>query len=297
MTNLTHDPTLRSWVESANAPDTDFPIQNLPFCVFSDDQPESVPRGGVAIGDHIVDLAVCADANLFQGRAADAVYVAAAGTLNEFMAMEPAYHAALRAELSALLSGDGATHRGIPLPEEVLCPMDGVYLHTPARIGNYTDFYASVHHATNVGSMFRPDNPLLPNYKYVPIGYHGRASSITLNDAVVRPHGQTKPPGALVPTFGPCTQLDYELEVGVYVGHGNMLGAPIPTAPSRSQNPRMITSSPSSRNRRSSPVGSVMGSVPRHVISNRQPRDSLSGPDTVPLANKSPGLRSQPPLV
>lgn len=106
--------------------------------------------------------------------------------------------------------------------------MDGVYLHTPARIGNYTDFYASVHHATNVGSMFRPDNPLLPNYKHVPIGYHGRASSITLNEEVVRPQGQTKPPTETVPTFGPCKQLDYELEVGVFIAQGNMLGVPIP---------------------------------------------------------------------
>jgi fumarylacetoacetase len=106
--------------------------------------------------------------------------------------------------------------------------MDGVYLHTPARIGNYTDFYASVHHATNVGSMFRPDNPLLPNYKYIPVGYHGRASSITLNDEVVRPNGQTKPPNETAPTFGPCTQLDYELEVGAFVTRGNMLGSPIP---------------------------------------------------------------------
>jgi len=235
MTNLTHDPTLRSWVESANEPGSDFPIQNLPFCIFSDDEPESQPRGGVAIGDQIVDLAVVTDANLFSGRAADAVYVAAGPSLNELMAMDPDYVSALRAELSALLSGDGHSHRGIRLPNTLLRPMDGVYLHTPARIGNYTDFYASIHHATNVGSMFRPDNPLLPNYKYVPIGYHGRASSITLNEMIVRPHGQTKPPTATEPTFGPCAQLDYEMEVGVFIGRGNMLGAPIPMAEADAQ--------------------------------------------------------------
>jgi fumarylacetoacetase len=227
MTNQTHDPHLRSWVETANDPQTDFPIQNLPFCVFSDDDVQEA-RGGVAIGDQIVDLAVCAEANLFTGRAADAVYVAAAGSLNDFMALEPQYISALRAELSALLSGDGRTHRGIPLPKHLLRPMGGAYLHLPARIGDYTDFYASIHHATNVGSMFRPNNPLLPNYKYVPIGYHGRASSISLHDEILRPNGQTKAPDAEAPTFGPCKQLDYEMEVGVFVGHGNALGESIP---------------------------------------------------------------------
>jgi fumarylacetoacetase len=226
MTNLTHDPSRRSWVESANDPETDFPIQNLPYCVFSDDEnPE--PRGGVAIGDQIVDLAVCNAANLFPGRAADAVFMAAGRTLNDFMAMDPMYHSALRSELSEMLSGDGRTHRGNRLPEGLLRPMDGVYLHMPVQIGDYTDFYASVHHATNVGSMFRPDNPLLPNYKYVPIGYHGRASSISLQDTVVRPNGQTKAPDASEPSFGPSKQLDYELELGCFIGQGNVLGEPI----------------------------------------------------------------------
>src|SRR2546430_641018 len=127
MTNHTHEPTLHCWVESANDPETDFPIQNLPFCVFSDEDPESMPRCGVAIGDQIVDLAVCANENLFSGRAADAVYAAAGSTLNDLMSLEPEFVSALRAELSALLSGDGVTHRGIPLPENLLQPMDGVY--------------------------------------------------------------------------------------------------------------------------------------------------------------------------
>lgn len=225
--NLTHDPTLPCWVDSANESGTDFPIQNLPLCVFSEDDPEAIPRGGVAIGDQIVDLAVCAEANLFGGRAADAVFAAAQSTLNDLMSMDPEYVSALRTELSTMLSGDGNTYRGLRLPRNLLYPMDGAVLYMPARIGNYTDFYASVHHATNVGSMFRPDSPLLSNYKYVPIGYHGRASSVSLKDTVIRPHGQTKPPADAVPSFGPTRQLDYELEVGAFIGRGNALGHPI----------------------------------------------------------------------
>ncbi len=227
-TNITHDPSLPCWVESANEPGTDFPIQNLPFCVFSEDDEEAIPRGGVAIGDQIVDLAVCAEASLFGGRAADAVFAAAQSSLNELMSMEAEYISALRAELSTMLSGDGRTHRSMPLPPNLLYPMNGAVLYMPARIGNYTDFYASVHHATNVGSMFRPDNPLLPNYKYVPIGYHGRASSVSLKDTVIRPHGQTKTAAASEPSFGPSEQLDYEVEIGAFVAQGNALGQPIP---------------------------------------------------------------------
>lgn len=229
-TNLTHDPSLRCWVESANVPGCDFPIQNLPFCVFSEFDEEAVPRGGIAIGDQILDMAACADASLFGGRAADAVFVAAQSTLNELMTMDVDHLSALRAEVSALLSGDGRTYRGIPLPKNILHPMDGAVIYMPARIGNYTDFYASIFHATNVGSMFRPDNPLLPNYKWVPIGYHGRSSSVSLKETVVRPHGQTKPPNAAAPSFGPCQQLDYELEVGAFIARGNALGDSIPIA-------------------------------------------------------------------
>lgn len=227
-TNSTHDPRLHCWVESANDPNTDFPIQNLPFCVFSEDDPEAIPRGGVAIGDQIVDLAICAEASLFSGAAANAVFAAAQPVLNELMSMDAEDVSALRAELSALLSGDGSTHRGIRLPQNLLYPMDGAVLYTPARIGNYTDFYASIHHATNVGSMFRPDNPLLPNYKYVPIGYHGRASSVSLADSVTRPRGQTRPTQDAPPVFGPTQQLDYETELGAFIGRGNALGEPIP---------------------------------------------------------------------
>jgi fumarylacetoacetase len=215
-------------VESANVPGCDFPIQNLPFCVFSEFDEEAVPRGGIAIGDQILDLAVCADESLFGGRAADAVYVAAQSTLNELMSVDPENLSALRAEVSALLSGDGHTHRGIRLPRNLLRPMDGAVIYMPVHIGNYTDFYASIFHATNVGSMFRPDNPLLPNYKWVPIGYHGRASSVSLKETVVRPHGQTRRASDTAPTFGPCQQLDYELELGAFIGRGNALGDQIP---------------------------------------------------------------------
>ncbi|MEO7217206.1 MAG: fumarylacetoacetase [Gemmatimonadaceae bacterium] len=227
-TNLTHDPSLPCWVESANVPGCDFPIQNLPFCVFSEFDEDAVPRGGIAIGDQILDLAVCADESLFGGRAADAVYVAAQSTLNELMSVDPENLSALRAEVSALLSGDGHTHRGIKLPRNLLRPMDGAVIYMPANIGNYTDFYASIFHATNVGSMFRPDNPLLPNYKWVPIGYHGRASSVSLKETVVRPHGQTKRPSDAAPTFGPSQQLDYELELGAFIARGNAMGDQIP---------------------------------------------------------------------
>lgn len=227
MINHTHNPNLRSWVESANDPDSDFPVQNLPFCVFSDDNHPD-PRGGVGIGDQIVDLVALDEANLFSGRAADALFMAAGRTLNDFMSMDPGHHAAFRAALSDLLSGDGRLYGDKRIPADLLVPMEGVTFHLPVQIGDFTDFYASIHHATNVGSMFRPDNPLLPNYKYVPIGYHGRASSVTLSGEVVRPNGQTRAPDATEPSFGPSKQLDYEMEVGFFIGKGNKMAAPIP---------------------------------------------------------------------
>lgn len=226
MLNHTHKSELKSWVKSANDPNTDFPIQNLPYCLFSDDD-GGTRRGGVGIGDMIVDLAVCDDAGLFSGRAADAAFMAAGHSLNDFMSMDPGHHSALRAELSDLLSGDGRSHRGKSLPEDLLKPMSEVTFHLPVQIGDYTDFYASIHHATNVGSMFRPDNPLLPNYKYVPIGYHGRSSSISLSDQIIRPSGQTKAPDAAEPSFGPSKQFDYEMEVGFFIGQGNQQGESI----------------------------------------------------------------------
>lgn len=215
----THDPDLRSWVESANEPDSDFPIQNLPFGVYTPTGVDN-PSIGIAIGDQIVDMAACFELGLVSQSAASQ---ACLGTwLNNVMSLDRAEIDSLRAEVSALLS-DEAEPR-----EEVLFPMSEATMLTPVEIGDYTDFYASIHHATNVGGMFRPDNPLLPNYKYVPIGYHGRTSSILVSgNDIVRPSGQTKAADADHPAFGPTQMLDYESELGFFVGRGNMPGEPI----------------------------------------------------------------------
>lgn len=224
--NETHDPALKSWVESANESangGSDFPLQNLPFAVFR--RPREPFRGGVAIGDAIVDLAAVAERGVFDGVAARAAAAAAGDSLNALMALGPAAWSALRLALSRAL------REGSPLREAIepcLVPRTGVAYAVPARIGDYTDFYTSVHHATNIGRQFRPDNPLLPNYKWVPIGYHGRASSIGVSpQAFRRPRGQTMPPGASTPQFGPSQKLDIELELGVFIGRGNALGEPI----------------------------------------------------------------------
>ncbi|TXC66197.1 fumarylacetoacetase [Piscinibacter aquaticus] len=224
--NETHDPALKSWVESANASanaGSDFPVQNLPFAVFR--RPREPFRGGVAIGDAIVDLAAVAERGVCEGAAARAAAAAAGDSLNALMALGPATWSALRLALSRAL------REGSPMREALepcLVPRAGVAYAVPARIGDYTDFYTSVHHATNIGRQFRPDNPLLPNYKWVPIGYHGRASSIGVSpQAFRRPRGQTMPPGASAPQFGPSQKLDIELELGVFIGRGNALGEPI----------------------------------------------------------------------
>jgi fumarylacetoacetase len=226
--NRTHAPTLRSWVASANG-HPDFPIQNLPFGVFR--RAGGEPHVGIAIGDTILDVAAALDAGLLRSAAA-AAELCRAPTLNPLMAAPPAEVSALRAEVSALLDADGAAYRerGTAL-ERLLVPTSEAELLVPAAIGDYTDFYASIHHATNVGSMFRPDNPLLPNYKWVPIGYHGRASSIVPSGARIRrPSGQTRDDASAPPSFGPSRRLDYELEVGIFVAGGNPLGQPIPAA-------------------------------------------------------------------
>ncbi len=223
--NETHDVALRSWVESANAGETDFPVQNLPLGVFRRKGTNEAFRGGVAIGSEILDLAAAHKAGAFAGEAAGAAANCAGPALNAFMAMGPTAWSALRLALSRAL------RQGSPLAEKLrgaLVQQAHAEHVVPAWIGDYTDFYASVHHATTVGKMFRPDNPLLPNYKWVPIGYHGRASSIGVSGQTFpRPLGQTMPPGAAEPAFGPSTRLDYELEVGIYVGVGNAPGARI----------------------------------------------------------------------
>ncbi|MGI9141043.1 MAG: fumarylacetoacetase [Gemmatimonadaceae bacterium] len=228
--NETHDPALRSWVTSANEQITDFPIQNLPFGVFS--RGAGGPGVGVAIGDQILDVSACLEANLLESDAAFAAAEACrSGTLNALMTADRLSVSGLRLELSRLLRDEESGGSGARAAASLLVPMRDARMHVPADIGDYTDFYASVDHATNIGKMFRPDNPLLPNYRHVPIGYHGRASSIVPSGAAVRrPLGQAKPADAETPTFGPSKLLDYEAEVGFYVSGGNRRGEPIPIA-------------------------------------------------------------------
>ena len=221
----THDRGLQSWVTSANG-HTDFPIQNLPLGIFSPG--DEAPRVGAAIGDSILDLPAALAAGLLTGDARDAVEAAPGGTLNAMLALGPAPRQALRARLSEILrAGSPDQTKAEPLLHAAASCM----LHLPAAIGDYTDFYVGIHHAMNIGKQFRPDNPLLPNYKHIPIGYHGRASSVRPSGFPVRrPNGQTKAPDATDPVFDPCKRLDYELELGVWVGPGNELGDPLPIA-------------------------------------------------------------------
>jgi len=213
----THDPARKSWVESANG-HPDFPVQNLPLGIFAPGSHASRP--GVAIGDMILDLSGVA------ALLPDSVARTLTGnTLNALMGLPQSDRVAMRRRLSELLSDEA--HRGTIEP--LLYRTDECALHLPAAIGDYTDFYVGIHHATNVGALFRPDNPLLPNYKYVPIGYHGRASSVRSSGVpVTRPNGQRKAPNDAEPSFGPSRRLDYELELGIWVGEGNRLGHPIP---------------------------------------------------------------------
>ncbi|MCW4460907.1 fumarylacetoacetase [Sphingomonas sp. BT-65] len=219
----THDPARTSWVASAQG-HPDFPIQNLPLGVFSNGN--GAPRGGIAIGDFILDLAALARSGLLDGAALQAAEAASGDTLNPLLALGTAPRRALRRSVSALLARD-RPHRDAVAP--MLHPAHTCALHLPARVGDYTDFYVGIHHATNVGLLFRPDNPLLPNYKHVPIGYHGRASSVRVSGTpVLRPHGQLKAPDAVAPTLAATRRLDYELELGVWIGTGNLPGSAIP---------------------------------------------------------------------
>ena len=209
--NKTHDPKLRSWVASANREGCDFPIQNLPFGTFVPNEGGG-PRIGVAIGDQILDL-----------RAAGLV---ATSDMNVLMAAGPAERSALRAAISQGLA-EGSTER-TDWEKSALVPQSSVALQLPCRIGDYTDFYTSVHHATTVGKQFRPDNPLLPNYKWIPIGYHGRASSVGVSgQRFKRPKGQIKPSPDAPPVLAPTRKLDYELELGFFIAGGNALGEPV----------------------------------------------------------------------
>jgi fumarylacetoacetase len=226
----THDASLRSWVDSANDPATDFPVQNLPLGVFRY-RGEGPARIGCAIGEEVLDLAACGERGLLRGLPSDVEAACHGTSLNGLMAMEPRVRATLRHRLSHLLRAEGGFVTARAEAANVLVPRRDAEMQLPAAVGDYTDFYASVFHATNVGKMLRPDNPLLPNYKWVPIGYHGRASSLVVSGTPVRrPTGQTEPSGGGAPGFGPSKSLDYELEVGAFLGPGNALGEPIPLA-------------------------------------------------------------------
>jgi fumarylacetoacetase len=223
--NETHNPALLSWVESANSENCDFPIQNLPFASFKREGSEESYRGGVAIGDQVLDLQALFTHNVFDGDAQSALELCCQPQLNAFMAMGKRYWSALRNALSLSLAQGSALEAQV---SQCLISQADVEYSLPCQIGDYTDFYTSIHHATSVGRKFRPDNPLLPNYKWVPIGYHGRSSSIEVSGCdFKRPKGQTKAPTATEPSFGACKRLDYELEVGIFIGNGNDLGEPI----------------------------------------------------------------------
>jgi fumarylacetoacetase len=227
----THDLALRSWVESANDPAGDFPVQNLPYGVFQRDEREQ-PRIGAAIGDRVLDLRAAVEARALDAAGPQACGALAAASLNELMRLGPTAWKTTRSAVSAVLRHSRAGVSAVTgAVAAALHPQRDVKLLVPAHIGDYSDFYASLHHATNVGSMFRPDNPLMPNWKHLPVGYHGRASSIVVSGTPVRrPMGQTVADDASPPTFGPCKLLDYEMELGAFVGPGNELGTRIPLA-------------------------------------------------------------------
>jgi fumarylacetoacetase len=220
--NETHDPARRSFVESANAPACDFPIQNLPFGVF---RPAAgmPPRVGVAIGDQILDVGAAGAS--FTGLAAEAARACEAPRINHLMSLGPHTSSALRLALSRGLSADHEDKRF----RQHLTPMAQAETRLPVAIGDFTDFFASIFHATNAGRMFRPDNPLMPNYKYVPVAYHSRTSSIIVSGTPFRrPRGQRKGPNEEAPSYGPSRNLDFELELGMYIGTSSKLGEPVP---------------------------------------------------------------------
>src|SRR5215467_10657730 len=222
----THNPVTRSWVESANLAETEFPIQNLPFGVFRR-RDAGTARIGVAIGDSVVDIGGVANQRSLALGDEATLEACRKDSLNALMALGTGPRGAVRKRLHALLRKDASANDRETMSRHLVRQAD-VEMRLPAVVGDYTDFYASIFHARNVGKLFRPDNPLLPNYKYVPIGYHGRASSLVVSGVPVRrPCGQTRD-GNADPTFGPSKALDYELEVGFFVGTGNVLGDTIP---------------------------------------------------------------------
>ena len=230
MTELdhTHDPAARSWIATANAAGSDFPIQNLPFAVFRRAGSTENFRGGVAIGDQIVDLDALSRCASLDGQAREAAGACRQAELNQFFAMGPPAWKALRHALFGMLDSD-ADAASRQVLQTCLVPQSQAEYALPARIGDYTDFYTSIYHATNIGRLFRPKDPLPANFCWMPIAYHGRASSIGVSgQRVPRPCGQVLPAGESVPKYGPCARLDYELELGIFIGCGNPRGKPIP---------------------------------------------------------------------
>lgn len=224
--DFTHEPSLQSWVASANRPSNDFPIQNLPHGIFRRAGGKESFRGGVAIGDFVLDLSAVLEHSLFSSSVEQAARAASLPSLNQFMALGSNQRRALRAELVSLLQV-GAPHQEI-LSANCLVHMNEIEYDLPARIENFSDFYSSLSHATNVGALFRPDNPILPNYRWLPVGYHGRTSSLRVSGFDVRrPMGQLKDPAQAQPEFLPCKRLDYEVELGFLIGQGNELGTRI----------------------------------------------------------------------
>jgi len=224
--NHTHDASRRSWLATANAPDTDFPLQNLPVCVFRRRGGNEAWRGGVGIGDQIVDLAALQETGCLRDRAAEALHAAAAPSLNALLEMGPAAWQALRHGIFALLEAGSAHEKPV---RGTLVPQAEADYAVPVRIGDYTDFYTSLDHAVNCSRQFGID--VSPNFDWLPIAYHGRVSSIGVSgQQVYRPMGQYRPDPANPPVYGPCQRLDYELELGAVIGSGNARGTPIPLA-------------------------------------------------------------------
>ncbi|WP_158929102.1 fumarylacetoacetase [Acidisphaera sp. S103] len=228
MIDETHAADRTSWIASANGHAT-FPIQNLPLGVFS---PQGgAARGGIAIGESIFDIGAALEADLFSGAAREAAEAASGRTLNPLLEAGPAARQALRRRVGEILDAKGAGIAKIRAISRLVHDASGCVMQLPAAIGDFTDFFAGIHHAHTAGMINRPDNPLMPNYKYVPVAYHSRASSVRTGGGLVRrPNGQRKLPEQDAPDFGPCRNLDYELELGVWIGPGNELGSPIPIA-------------------------------------------------------------------
>ena len=228
--DATHDPAARSWLASANAAGCDFPVQNLPFAVFRRTGCDEAFRGGVAIGDQVLDLAMLARSPVLEGTALHAVRAAAKPALNDFFALGPSAWRALRHALFALLKSDAVPAQAEALRGCLVAQREAEYT-VPARIGDYTDFYTSLDHALNCMRIMFPDGNVSPNFRWLPIAYHGRASTIGVSgQRFRRPFGQVMPPGARQPVYQACARMDYELELGVWIGQGNTAGEPIPIA-------------------------------------------------------------------